>query len=117
MTKSNLQTGMIVTLRNGEKMSVYIDAITDTCRVGCDIITNGRQWSDLFYYNDNLTYQGNKERDIVKIELVSTRTDLNSTGGCSIGETIWERKEVKQMTVAEIEAILGYKVEIVSEVK
>ncbi len=116
MTKSELKTGMVVTMRSGKKMHVYIDAVTETCG-GCNIITNGDTWSDLCYYNEDLTYQGAKQQDIVKVELVATKMDLNANHGCKIGETIWVREEPKQMTVAEIEAILGYKVEIVSEVK
>jgi len=111
MTKSELKTGMIVTKRNGKKMYVYRNACT-SLHSSCDILTDGNTWNDLSYYNEDLTYKNGADQDIVKVECVSTMVDLCSHNRA---ETLWEREEAKKMTVAEVEAILGYKVEIVSE--
>ena len=116
MKKSDLRTGMIVTLRNGNKKQVYIDVVTNNLQNG-NVITDGSTWSDLYHYNEDLTYKGLRELDIVKVAYVGFVTGLHAGVESPVGNTIWERKEAKQMTVSEIEAILGYKVEIVSEVK
>jgi len=116
MTKSALKTGMIVTLRNGKKFEVYIDAVTYTCSCGSDVITDGKKWSSLAEYNEDLTYPGHTDHDIVMVEYVGGRTDLYA--GATDEKTldiIWKREDTKKMTVAEIEAILGCKVEIISD--
>lgn len=118
MTKSNLRTGHVVTLRDGTVYRVYIDAVTSTCLPNehCDILTNGVTWTNLKGYNEDLTHHNNSERDIVKVQQVRCKIDLYSVGNdCIFAMPIWEREEKKKMTVAEIEAILGYGVEIVSD--
>ena len=72
------------------------------------IINNGNLWStDLdFCYREDLSYYNRfsehiKANDIMKIEYN--------------GKIVWERKEVKKLTLKEIEKELGYKVEIVNE--
>ena len=112
MTKSELKTGHVVTYRNGWKRTVLLN--TDNTHK--DYVSDGRLWGELDAFNEDLTNTFTKHYDIIKVERghdctqilqdPETRTDL---------ETIWEREQVKQMTVAEIEAILGYKIEIVNE--
>lgn len=114
MTKSELKTGMIVTLRNGNKKQVYIDVVTNNLQ-NANVITDGNTWSDLYHYNEDLTYKGSRELDIVKVAYVGFVIGLHAGVESPVGNTIWERKEPKKMTVAEIETILGYKIEIVSE--
>ena len=69
------------------------------------IISNGNVWCDNLNikYNEDLTEVNNSEfEDIIKITYE--------------GEVVWERKkEIKKMTLKEIEKELGYKIEIVSE--
>ena len=72
------------------------------------IINNGNLWSnDLdFCYREDLSYYNRfsehiKASDVMKIEYN--------------GKIVWERKEVKKLTLKEIEKELGYKVEIVNE--
>lgn len=126
MTKSDLKTGMIVTLRDGEEYVFIKDFVVGNnycigfSKDGAFINTQKKSWVSLDAYKDNLITNEiyNKHFDIMKIEManhvysiVDTSYDKDSR------RLIYEREEPKQMTVAEIEAILGYKVEIVSEVK
>jgi hypothetical protein len=114
MTKSKLKTGMVVTLRDGNKHQVYINAVTSLSPDGHNFLTNGCIWHDLESYNEDLTNIFDKKWDIVMVQYVD-RTVMVYSGMNNANEVVWKREEPKKMTVAEIEAILGYKVEIVSE--
>lgn len=126
MKKSELKTGMIVTLRNGNEYVFMKDFIVDddytmgSCNEG--IIVNGHKpsWSKMNHYDHNLKAITISDRslDIMKVEIPNhPYAFTNIPYNRKYRKLVWERKEVKQMTVAEIEAILGYKIEIVSEVK
>ncbi len=104
-TKADLKPGMIVEYRDGEK-ALYINGI---------FMSEG-SWMNDTDYKEDLTYlrtKNNSRLDICKIysskAFVSTKLfDSNCM------ELLWERKdEAKEMTVAEIEKELGYKVKIV----
>lgn len=116
MTKKDLRTGMVVTYRNGEKRTVFCDVYTHTGSM--DYISNGGSWNELCNFNEDLTSRVTSDMDIVKIEVLTNVICIchnpNELSKHQL-KTIWERKEVKQMTVAEIEAILGHKVEIISD--
>jgi hypothetical protein len=119
MTKSELKTGMVVTRRDGMKLTVYRNC---GCSFGHtihnDVIVNGysENWHPLDNYTEDLlNNKGYPEYDIVKVELVHHPYDYNRYPfNAERVKTLWERKDVKKMTVAEIESILGYKVEIIS---
>lgn len=65
-------------------------------------------------YDDNLIYLGScKDYDIVKIYEINECCVFGKLSDSS--KLIWERKEVKKMTVSEICEELGYEVEIVKE--
>lgn len=120
MTKSELKTGMIVTQRNGDKKTVYLSCCSDWDAEPRDVILRGgyyRSWDGLEHYREDLTHKSFKDFDIVKVELVEHPYDLaKPTDEANVVKTLWTRPEdTKKMTVAEIEAILGYKVEVVSE--
>lgn len=116
MTKKDLRTGMVVTYNNGEKRTVFCDVYTHTGST--DYVSNGNVWNELCNFNEDLTSRILGDMDIVKVEILTDRThicyDPNELSKHKL-KTIWEREEVKQMTVAEIEAILGHKVEIISD--
>ena len=126
MTKSDLKTGMIVTLRNRNEYVFLKDFVVDddytmgTCNDG--VLVNGQRqsWMRMLSYDDNLKMKNtlDKEFDIMKVEIpdhVYAFTDILYNK--KRRKLVWERKEIKKMTVAEIEAIFGYKIEIVSEAK
>lgn len=122
MTKSELKTGMIVTRRDGNKLTVYRDcACSFAHHIHKDVIVDasGEVWHPLDYFTEDLlNNKGYPEYDIVKVEVVRHPHDFNKfPHNAKISKVLWERPEpAKKMTVAEVEAILGYKVEIVSEI-
>lgn len=120
MTKSELKTGMIVTRRDGRKLTVYRDCVCSfEDAIHNDVFVNGTSkcWHSFDYFDEDLTNNhGYKEFDIMKVELAHHPYDFNRyPNNADVTKVLWEREEVKKMTVAEVEAILGYKVEIVSE--
>lgn len=125
MTKSELRTGMVVTFRDGRKCMVYRDCDYDSSygngkiKSMTTLVTAEGTWSSLDSgnYQDNLKIYDNRkdDRDIMKVEVVHHPRMMWQEYDPNNFTTIWERNEPKQMTVAEIEAILGYKIEIVSE--
>ena len=117
MKKSDLKTGYIVTTREGEEYMVYLNVDTLFTQ-NDDIIvkSTGRCWNKLQFYKEDLTYYDSESEryDIVKVEKANhpyCLQDMNYDR--SFRETLWEREEPKEMTVAEIEKLLGYPVKIV----
>ena len=98
MKKADLKNGDIVTLRNEDRL-VYIrgnfrDLSTD----------NDNPITSAYNFNEDLTYDySRREYDIVKVERPVKY------------KTVFEREEVKEMTVDEISEKLGYKVKVVGE--
>lgn len=132
-TKADLQTGHIVTLRNGTE-AVVIKGLASVYqqqrfREGVaifteDILVNGNKsyWEPLIYYTDDLTMPGSPKQDIVKVELIYHPYSLqNCDYSKEERKLVWERKE-KMLTMDEVMDILyekfpGYaRVTIVEEV-
>ena len=120
MTKSELKTGMIVTQSNGKKLTVYRNcACSYGGKLHDDVIVDASDmtWHPFDYYTEDLINdQGYHEFDIVKVELAHHPYDFNKYPlDAKVDKVLWERSETQKMTVADIEKILGYKVEIVAE--
>ena len=106
---SDLKTGLVVEYANGERGLVINDRILDD---------DG--YNMLESYNEDLTcvnphYTINRIYTINLNEVYSFKDFLSSDSL----ELLWERKEpvsqLRKMTKAEIEAQLGYEIEIVEE--
>lgn len=98
MTKKDLKTGDIVTLKNGDKLGLLEE---DFCN-----LSGGSHWiDDLSDYNDDLTCDNRcySEYDIIKVERPTEY------------ETVYTRDDTVELTVDEISEKLGYKVKIVGE--
>lgn len=113
MKKSDLKTGMVVETRNGEK---YLVMLGPDCE-GRELINFGYGFMPLSRYANNLMIKtGDEEFDIMKVYsvegsicwLLRDKKRMNF-------ELIWQRKEIKEMTVKEIEKELGYKIKIVGD--
>ena len=118
MTKSELKTGMVVTTKEGHKYRVYRNIATDYTNLSDKnndvLVSSLADWLRLENYNDNLTHKLYKEYDIMKVELVNHPYDfIKDLDNVKITKTLWERQEVKELTVAEISKLLGYEVKIV----
>ena len=117
MKKSDLKTGMIVTLCNGKQLMVYKN-IQTKWNVG-DVIVDiygSDNWNLLDNYNEDLTNEGYPDLDIVKVEEVThpyafVRLDYDSDKRT----VLWKRKEKKKYTYAQLKEILGEEFEIVKE--
>ena len=114
MTKSKLKTGMIVTQRCGNKFMVFenanVYATNDDNKILVEI--NGSVWSNLrASYNEDMTSAYNSDFDIMKVEKCTSIADLLNIKRQTI--TIWERKEKKTYTYAQLKEILGEEFEVV----
>lgn len=114
MTKSELKTGMVVTARDMEKYMVYKDCAYKDEHTLSVLAREDGVWSSIDNYNDDLTVPDCRSLDIMKVEVPKHPRLAWQKYKESNYTTIWERKPPKKMTVAEIEAILGYSVEIIS---
>jgi hypothetical protein len=121
--KRRLKTGMVVTLQNGQECTVFkeIDSIYTNTEPGSNegIILNASDnyWFKLSRYDNELRYSGKPSWDIVKVERVShpfAFVDLDHSRG--IRELIWERTPAIDLTLKQIEDLLGYPIRIVEEV-
>ena len=133
MNKSELKTGMVVELRNGDRYLVFKDASymfdshSDDIMVCIDKPNNWFSFNDS--YNENLKYEYDSDDacyDIMKVYKVyhpyniiahegfMSEYDIkNPDGKYSELTLLWERPTAKQMSKADIEEALGYEIEIV----
>lgn len=108
MTKDDLKTGMIVTLRNGEEYMVVLNHVKHPNGLIMSF-TGEMKWDELNSYTDDLLCRGlNCAFDIVKVQIPTTNFLVYETR-----DTLWEREEVKKITMKEVEEKFGCKVEII----
>ena len=116
MKKSDLRSGMIVEYRNGLKRIVLLNSKQGDVLVGAtglnentnNFFAYGKM--DLSKYDEELRYKGNDiDFDIVS---VYESSEINVS---KIANKILDRKEEKEITMAEIEEKFGCKVKIVKE--
>lgn len=117
MTKADLKTGYLVTTRNGKQYVVYLGA--ETSYFSGDCIVDGNKeanWLKLDNYNEDLTFKSGKHHDIMKVEKQYHPYDLLTINYCEKDrKLLWEREEVKEMTMSEIEKLVGCKVKIINQ--
>lgn len=116
MKKFDLRTGHIVTTRDGYQYMVFLNAMAGMTG-GMDVLVRDGGFTYLCNYDDDLRNDSDYRFDIIKVEAVTGPLDFGkSVNNVRTARTLWERTDPKKkMTVAEIEKILGYGVEIVSE--
>ncbi len=103
MTKSDLKTGYIVTLRNGNDYVVILDSVSDLYK--CDIIVNSKLnvWDVLSVYNEDLTNKEFKALDIIKVEIpYHPLAFQNVSYKNEKRKLLWERKEMSSKSNKEI---------------
>lgn len=112
-TKDDLKTGMLVKTRNGEVFKVFPDYETD--RYGKTGILTDETGSFIYlpcYDSDLTTIEYGNEYDIVAVykpSLVTHALSFNIKNHF----LVWRRKEVKEMTMEQLNELLGYEVKIV----
>ena len=123
MTKSDLKTGMIVKTRCGNYYRVFLDSITNASYCGnikdrlVQIEPNyGASWIDLDFVDDDLIYNSSLNSDYTIVEVLVSQISCDLVKNHSLdAKVIWKREEVREMTMTELEEVLGYKVKIVKE--
>ena len=115
MTKSELRTGMIVTLRNGDRYMVFRGIQTNYTNEDVLVCPDETGWTRLESYNEDMTQKENRNDlfDIMEVWEADYPLYFMSSNKEDHYFLIWEREEPKEMTMAEIEAALGYKIKIV----
>ena len=123
MKLSDLKTGMIVTLRNGDEYVVFKDyCVSDVTAPYCKsgIICNAKEhtWTSLENFNEEMKCTNSilgADFDIMKVEAVSHPYSFSDIGyEKHKRKTLWSGI-VKEVTIAEIEEKFGCKVKIVKE--
>ena len=133
MNIKDLKTGMIVELRNGARYLVLKNFGCQYSHIGdCMVsINHPYSWFRIKDYSDNLTYNFDDSRDgrydIVKVFRVKhpynivahegfmEEYDIKNPNKSDDNELqlFWERPNIKKMSKADIEAALGYEIEII----
>ena len=115
MTKSDLKTGMVAIDRAGHKWFVLKDSyikVGGRYIEGDFLVSKDGNWGIIEAYNEDLTFSNCRGMDIVAVLMFDHIQDLVKSGNSEV--VIWKRKDPpKKLTLSELEAILGYEVEIV----
>ena len=105
-TKADLKTGDVIQRRNGKVEIVFLPHQATICQ--------DHGWNDLNLCQGDLTDKNNKAWDIVAVRRPER------TGHCQfdtfelmLGTLVYERKEVEEMTLAEVCKLLGKEIKIV----
>lgn len=117
MTKSELKTGMIVTMADGRKCMVLRDVETSLKQVHDALVdvNNRNHWFDLANYLEDMTNRFSSEFNIVEISQLKHPCDIikNQTAYTDT-KLFWTRpKKKKQYTYAQLREILGEEFEVV----
>ena len=105
LTKADLENGMVVEYRDGQKRLVLNNYL---------IGTNG--YYELSDYKEDMKNQECSDLDIMRVFTISSVTTLDCIFHIENLNLIWERKETKKMTVEEmqnkLEELTGEKIEV-----
>lgn len=115
--KSLLKSGDIVVFGSGEKAKVFLDYESNYYGKGILAYIDKDSFMALSSYDDNLLIlSGNEHYAINKIYRPKYDCSVMSNN-LNDYDLIWERKEIKEMTMKEICEALGYEVKIKKEDK
>ena len=109
MKKSDLKTGMIIEFMNGVLGMVLLGTENG------DIVSGGT-WFPLSDHSDEMLFVYIDYETSIKAVYQPTNNMDYLNKGVSLSyfhTTLWERKEPKKMTLADIETELGYPIKIV----
>ena len=116
MTKQDLRTGMVVECKNGNVYQVFKDTAGSV--IGATDIFVGVHhdgWLNFSAIDNNLIVNDNDGLTIMKVYNCNAIWHLTKPYKYKTWNCVWEREEPKELTVAEIEKLLGYPVKIVKE--
>jgi hypothetical protein len=110
-TKKDLRSGMVVEMENGDLWMVIISP------EGKPYLFEDGNFDPLSYWDENLDYNGEFPIGaiITKVYSFTPIEGTNLRNKIKNALLVWERKPAKEMTVEELELILGYKVKIIGD--
>jgi hypothetical protein len=117
MKKLDLKTGMRVTLRNGSVSIVLKECSFYEHKDAYNVYVNKEcsSWDMFQYWNDDLTGTIYSKYDVMKVEQPRHPYEIFKENGTF--KTVWEREELKELTIEEIQQKLGYKIKVVESHK
>ena len=109
MKKEELKVGMVVEVKESDgTVSLCMILPNDRDKI---CVSGDTFWCNLTEFNDDLIAPfGSK---ITKVFSRSYNNRVAYKLGTDARTLIWERKEAKELTVAEIEELLGYPIKVV----
>lgn len=111
MKFSELDSGMVVEIRKGDRYLVLKDMRGNSCFMNADGTSSLCGWSNHRWFDESMRVPSDSDFDIMKVfHAVSELNAVEKTTAC-----LWEREKEKEMTLAEVSAALGYPVKIVNE--
>lgn len=111
MKFSELDSGMVVEIRGGDRYLVLRNNDGNVCLMNVNGSTSLSAWGSSRVFEESMRAPIDSNYDIMKVfHAVSEFDDVKETTAC-----LWERREEKEMTLAEVSAALGYPVKIVEE--
>ena len=116
--KSDMKTGMFVQTRNKEKWMVMRDSIYGNILVSMekDKFARSDSYVSIDSYNEDLTCKGNENWDIMLVTAPSIYPDVfDAKSEITHAMVVYKREEPKELTVKQIEELLGYAVKVVKE--
>lgn len=112
MKLNDLQTGMVVVLRNEEP---YI--VSRNCAFHSDVLAGYKNFWELWNtqidfnrYNEDMTFKG---KNMELFDIMRIYEESRDSIPFSKGKLLWQREEYKEVTMKEIEEKYGCKVKIV----
>lgn len=115
MTRADIKSGYVVQLRDGDyRMATRVGGFTKV------LVDKFGNWAYLSRWCDDLSFASNTKgpdpMDIVAVYGL-VREPVNYSYAFHLSPThrdlLWKRKDPTKLTVAEIEKLLGYEIEIV----
>lgn len=113
MTKSDLKTGMRVKLKGGAVYIVLKEYDTSLYGHQTLVLVSKCGFMNGESYNEKLECTDDVSRFYDIDSIYACPGDSNIINHSMLGDLLWERKQVKEMTLKQIEDKLGYKVKIV----
>ena len=111
--KSDLLNGMFVETANGEYWMVMKKSIYGDILVNLSDINGYRRFLDLHFFSDDLIH-ADSDNTIVKVVKPEFFPDIfDPAEELSSSLVVYNREDIKELTVGQIEKILRYKIKIV----
>lgn len=113
MTKSELKTGMVLIMKNGDICMVFKDVDTEWAKGDVIVEINANDWESFDNYNENLKHNDHccSDWDIMKIYKQRYAGGLRGKADYGNEHLLWERP--KSYTYEELKEILGHDFELV----